>query len=264
LDVSRRRNRESSTWLLAGAPLLLFLAIPVLVLAATGSFPKALAQLQNPESQEAIWISLKTTSLSVILIVLFGLPLAYWIAKGNRFYHRWIEVFCELPVALPPAAAGVALLVAFGPQGVVPMGVSFTQIAVVMAQCFVAAPFFLRAAISAFADQPEELFSVAEVDGANSWRRFQGIALPIAGRSLLGGVAIAWARAAGEFGATMIFAGNYPGRTQTIPLAIYLGFETNFDQALALSVLLMLIAVVGLVIARVLAGNGRLNPSSDK
>lgn len=250
--TARKRRSNSSLWFLFGLPMLGFLAFPLAALLIAGSLPKALSQLGNPEAATAIWLSVKTTLLSTFLIGVLGTPLAYWISRGAGFWRRAIEVLSELPVALPPAAAGVALLIAFGRQGYMNLGVSFTALAVVLAQTFVAAPFYMRAAVGAFSDQPQELFDIAESDGASQWALYGRVAIPVAARSLVGGLVVAWARAAGEFGATMIFAGNYPGRTQTMPLAIYLGFEVNFNLALALSLVLMVVALIGFGLAQAL------------
>ncbi|HEY3779734.1 MAG TPA: ABC transporter permease subunit [Fimbriimonadaceae bacterium] len=226
------------------------MAFPIIALVVVGGLPNALSELKRPSAIEAIWLSIRTTLWSVLTIALLATPLAYWIGRGNRFWHRATEVLVELPLALPPAAAGVALLIAFGREGWLNLGVSFTEIAVILAQVFVAAPFFIRAVTAAFAEQPDEFYDAAESDGAGPWARFFTIGLPIASRALAGGLAISWARAAGEFGATIIFAGSYPGRTQTMPLAIYLGFQIDFKEALALSLLLLLVAVVGFAIAQ--------------
>lgn len=230
--------------------MLLFLAIPSAALIVTGGLPTALAQLQGESAREAISLSVRTTLLSAVIIAALATPLAYWISRRSGFLRRLAEVTAELPAALPPAAAGVALLVAFGRHGFIDLGVSFTTWAVVIAQVFVATPFYLRAAITAFGQVPAEAFEAARADGAGPFGMFSFIAVPICYRPLIGGLVVAWARAAGEFGATIIFAGNYPGRTQTMPLAIYLGFEVNLQQALALSVLLMAVAVAGFGIAQ--------------
>jgi molybdate transport system permease protein len=229
-----------------------FMAIPLLALAVVGGLPNALAELKQPSAIQAIWLSVRTTLWSVLAIAVLGTPLAYWIGRGNRFWHRATEVVVELPLALPPAAAGVALLIAFGREGWLNLGVSFTEVAVILAQVFVAAPFFMRAVAGAFAEQPDELYDAAEADGAGVWARFFTVGLPMASRALAGGLVICWARAAGEFGATIIFAGNYPGRTQTMPLAIYLGFQIDFKEAMALSLLLLLVAVIGFAVAQLL------------
>jgi len=240
-----RAPKGNFIWLALGLPMLAYLALPMVALVAMGGLPSALHQLGSESARQAIALSVRTTLTSAALIGLFGTPLAYWLSRGRGWGRRGVEVLVELPVALPPAAAGVALLAAFGRHGFIDLGVSFTTTAVVMAQIFVAAPFFMRAAIGAFGQVPDELFDVARADGAGPLALFFGVAVPIASRALIGGLVVAWARAAGEFGATIIFAGNFPGRTQTMPLAIYLGFEVNLQEALALSVVLMGVAVIG-------------------
>ena len=163
----------------------------------------------------------------------------------------------ELPTVLPPAVAGVALLVAFGRRGLIGqwlaaagLGVSFTTAAVVMAQLFIAAPLFVRAAMLGFAGIATELEQAAEIDGASPWQRFRYVTLPLAYPALLSGAVVAWARALGEFGATIIFAGNFPGRTQTMPLAIYIGFELDLDAALVLSVLMIVASFATLALVK--------------
>jgi molybdate transport system permease protein len=226
--------------------MLFFLALPLLALIAMGGLPQALRELGNDEAREAIALSVKTTLTAAFVIVVLGTPLAYWVGRAKGTGRRVVETLVELPIALPPAAAGVALLVAFGRNGFINLGVSFTTTAVIMAQVFVAAPFYMRAAIAAFGQLPDELFDDAQASGASQVRLFTRVAVPLARRALIGGLVVAWARAAGEFGATIIFAGNFPGRTQTMPLAIYLGFEVDLREALALSVVLMAVAAIGL------------------
>jgi molybdate transport system permease protein len=157
-----------------------------------------------------------------------------------------IDTLIDIPTVLPPAVAGVALLMTFGRRGLLGgaldtagIHIPFTTVAVVMAQTFVAAPFYIKAATIAFADIDAELEQAASLDGADGWQAFRYVILPLAWVALLSGSVMTWARALGEFGATIIFAGNFPGRTQTMPLAIYLGFELNLDTALTLSVILV-------------------------
>jgi molybdate transport system permease protein len=152
----------------------------------------------------------------------------------------------DLPMVLPPSVAGIALLIAWGRRGVLGqyldaagISIAFSTVAVVIAQTFVAAPFYIKAAAAGFASVERELEQAAAIDGATPWRVFTAITLPLARPALLGGLVMTWARALGEFGATIIFAGNFPGRTQTMPLAIYLGFELQFDVALTLAVILL-------------------------
>jgi molybdate transport system permease protein len=164
----------------------------------------------------------------------------------------------DLPTLLPPSVAGVALLITFGRRG--PLGdmlesagiqVVFTPLAVVLAQVFIAAPFYVRAAALGFSSVDVEIEQAAQLDGANPWQTFRYIILPLSQGALLSGATTSWARALGEFGATILFAGNLPGRTQTMPTAIYLGFETNLDTALTLSVILVILSLAALFVVKV-------------
>jgi molybdate transport system permease protein len=152
----------------------------------------------------------------------------------------------DLPTVLPPAVAGVALLLAFGRRGLLGsyleaagLHIAFTQTAVVIAQTFISAPLFIKAAIVGFGAVERELEQAASLDGASRWEVFRHITIPLAWTALLSGAVLAWARALGEFGATIIFAGNFPGRTQTMPLAIYIGFELDLGVAITLSIILV-------------------------
>jgi molybdate transport system permease protein len=160
-------------------------------------------------------------------------------------------------MVLPPAVAGVALLMAFGRRGVLgsylsDMGfdLAFTQTAVVLAQLFVAAPFYVKSAMAGFAKVDRDAEDAAALDGAGALTVFRRITIPLAWPALFGGAVMTWARALGEFGATIIFAGNFPGRTQTMPLAIYLGFELQLNVALTLAVILLVISFGVLVIIK--------------
>ena len=217
------------------APLLLLLTLPLAALVARFS-PAAL----GPEAWEAARVSARTTGLSALLLLLFGTPLAYGLARRRVAF---LEALVTLPAVLPPAAAGLALLLALGRRGLVPTGLAFTAGAVVLAQTYVAAPFYVRPLASAFRAEAREVAEAARLDGAGEWAYVRLVALPLVRRPLLAALTLAWARALGEFGATALFAGNRPGETQTLPLAIYLGFETDIDQAAALSALLLAVAV---------------------
>jgi molybdate transport system permease protein len=160
-----------------------------------------------------------------------------------------IDTLLDLPMVLPPSVAGIALLIAFGRRGLVGASLNewgitlaFTQTAVVMAQIFVSAPYYVKAAAAGFGGVDRDLEQAAAIDGASATRIFRLITVPLAWPALFGGIVMTWARALGEFGATIIFAGNFPGRTQTMPLAIYLGFELDLGVALTLSVLLLAIS----------------------
>ena len=203
-------------------------------------------QLGQPTVAQAIRLSLMTTAISVLLMAALGTPLAYWLARGHVPARPMIETLLDLPIVLPPAVAGIALLITFGRRGVfgpalAQLGINlpFTTIAVVMAQVFIASPFYIKSATLGFAAVDPEIQQAAALDGANGWQIIRFVILPLSWSALLSGSLMSWARALGEFGATIIFAGNFPGRTQTMPLAIYIGFQVDLEEALALSVILV-------------------------
>jgi molybdate transport system permease protein len=244
-------------WLLASLPLLAFLTIPVVALVLAGLKGPALEQLGSQESREAISLSLRTTLVSVALILGLGTPLAFVLGRCHFPLRGLIDGLVTLPAVLPPAAAGIALLLAFGRMGLLGsalegMGITlaFTPTAVILAQTFVAAPFYLREATAAFAAHNRTIEEVAVMDGAGAWTLLSKIILPIASPHLISGATLAWARALGEFGATILFAGNLAGVTQTMPLAIYLGLESSLEQASALAVLLLAAAAIVLLVSR--------------
>ena len=233
-------------WWLLSIPLLFFLALPLVALFLRTSPVRLLANLSDPQVIQAVSLSLVTTLLTLAITIIFGTPVAYLLARRDFPFRRAIDTLLDLPTVLPPSVAGVALLMAFGRRGllgdwfeVLGIHIAFTQTAVVLAQTFVAAPFFVRAAILGFASIEPELEQAAALDGASGWQVFRRITLPLSWTALISGSVMTWARALGEFGATIIFAGNYPGRTQTMPLAIYIGFELDLDVALTLSVILV-------------------------
>lgn len=233
-------------WPLLSLPLLLFLLIPLVALFARAMPADILAHLRQPVVLQAVRLSLGTTLTATLLILLLGTPLAFLLARYDFPLRRLVDTLVDLPTVLPPAVAGVALLMAFGRLGLVgrwldllDLQIAFTPLAVILAQTFIAAPFYVKAAAIGFASVEIELEQAAALDGASTWQVFRYVILPLSRTALLGGCVLAWARALGEFGATIIFAGNFPGRTQTMPLAIYLGFEFDLDIALTLSVILV-------------------------
>lgn len=248
---------RSNGALLAALPMLAFLLLPVVALLLRASPSMVAVALATSAAQQAIRLSLTTSLATLSLALLLGTPLA-WLLARRRFRGRAaLDALVDLPMVLPPAVAGLALLMAFGRRGLVGQGFSllgievvFTPVAVVMAQLFVAAPFYVRAATTAFAAVQHDLEEAAMLDGASRRAIFRHITVPLAGTALAGGAVMSWARALGEFGATIIFAGNLPGRTQTMPLAIYLGFEMDLDVALALSTLLLAIAFGVLLVVK--------------
>jgi molybdate transport system permease protein len=193
----------------------------------------------------------------VLLTLVFGTPVAYYLSHRHYRFYRFVDTLIELPTVLPPAVAGVALLVAFGRRGLVGvwlneigLSIPFTTLAVVMAQTFIAAPLYIKSAALGFAAVDCELRKSAALDGASRWQVFLYVMLPMSWMPLLSGCVLTWARALGEFGATIIFAGNFPGRTQTMPLAIYIGFELDLNVALTLSVILIGLSFVTLALIK--------------
>lgn len=255
-----------NTWLRQGgrtlaALLVALLALPLLAMVWSTSLADVIAAWRSPALLQALLVSLKTTSISLALIIAAGTPLAWWLSrKHNSNLVKAITGLLRLPVLLPPAVMGFALLVAFGSQGV-PGGwfaragihVAFTTTAVVLAQTIVAVPFFVAAAQLGFAAIDDDALLVARTLGASQRRVFTHVLVPLALPALMSGAAMAWARALGEFGATLFFAGNLPGRTQTMPLAIYAALESDVGLAKALALVLVGLALLGVAVGRVLA-----------
>jgi molybdate transport system permease protein len=244
-------------WTLLSVPLLVFLTLPLVALFLRASPPRVLENLASSQVSQAITLSLTTTGIATVLTVIFGTPVAYLLSRHRFPFRRVIDTVVDLPTVLPPAVAGVSLLLAFGRQGVLGevlrglgVQIAFTPLAVILAQTFVAAPFFIKAATLGFAGVDMELEQAAALDGANSWQIFRYVKLPLSRSALISGSALTWARALGEFGATIIFAGNLPGRTQTMPLAIYLGFELNLEVAITLSVILVALSFLALMVVK--------------
>jgi molybdate transport system permease protein len=253
-----RGRRETALLLLFSAPMLAFLLVPLLSLLLRISPADLLANLFNPLVAQAIWLSMATTSLSLLLTLALGTPVAYLLARRQFRGRAALDTLIDLPMVLPPSVAGIALLLAFGRRGLIGqhlsdagLDIAFTQAAVVMAQMFVAAPFFVKAAAAGFAHIDREIEYAAALDGANSFQIFRMITMPLAGTALLAGAVMTWARALGEFGATIIFAGNFPGRTQTMPLAIYIGFELDLSRALTLAAILVACSFLVLFVVKV-------------
>jgi molybdate transport system permease protein len=217
----------------------------------TDALPPA---LRNPGVLAALSLSLSTSLASLALALLIGTPLAYALARIPFRGRVVVDGLVEMPIVLPPAVAGIALLMAFGRRGMVGapladwgISLAFTPWAVIVAQCFVAIPFYVRSARTGFASVEHDLELAAYVDGASPWAAFWRITVPLAFPSLLSGAVLCWARALGEFGATIMFAGSFRGRTQTMPLAIYAFLESDLGAALALGTIL--VAVSALLLA---------------
>ena len=243
----------------ASALLLLFIVVPLIALYAHIAPERFAATIASPPALSALRISLVTTAASLALTLVLGTPLAFALARG-RFRGRGIaDALVDLPIVVPPAVAGLALLYVFGHYGLAApllgalhVRLAFTTAAVVLAQLFVGAPFYVRAARAGFITVDRRLEEVSATLGMGPLRTFARITVPLALPALIGGAVLAWARALGEFGATIMFAGNLQGVTQTLPLAVYLGLESgDADLAAALAVVLVTIAIAVVVVARV-------------
>jgi molybdate transport system permease protein len=240
----------ASLALLAG-----FVSLPLLSLGIWTVDKGAWRAMSSPVAVDALLLSVRTTAITMAILLLVGTPAAYVLARADFRGSRVVNTLIDIPVVLPPSAAGIALLLAFGRLGLVGqyldvLGItlSFTTAAVVMAEVFVAAPFYIRQAVTGFGALDRTVEDAALVDGASRSTVFFKVTVPLAFPSLVAGALTAWARALGEFGATIIFAGSFRGVTQTIPLAIFAEFHRDLDAAVALSVL-----VLGFAFAVILA-----------
>ena len=250
-------------------PLLFFFGLPLVALFWRATPVALMANLKAVQVQQAILLSIGTTLTSTLVTVLFGTPLAYALARQAFPHQRWIDTLIDLPTVLPPAVAGIALLMAFGRRGILGsyfdllgLRIAFTPLAVVLAQTFIAAPLYIKSAVLGFSAIDIELEQSAGLDGANAWQVFRYVIIPLSWTALLSGSVMTWARALGEFGATIIFAGNFPGRTQTMPLAIYIGFELDLNVALTLSVILVGFSFLALMIVKGVLGREYPPPGS--
>ncbi len=220
--------------------------------------------LSGKQARDALFLSLWTSTLTVVIAIVFGTPVAYVLARSRFPGRALVDAFIDLPIVLPPTVAGVALLTAFGRRGLVGQPIDdwtgftfgFSTLAVVMAQLLVSAPFYVRAAKSGFEALDANMERVAFTLGASRTRTFFRIILPQAWPALLAGVVLAWSRSMGELGATLIFAGNLEGKTQTMPLAVIEAFEGSglgLDGAIALSLLLLAVALAVLTLFRLVS-----------
>ncbi|HEX2185463.1 MAG TPA: ABC transporter permease [Chloroflexota bacterium] len=260
----------------AAALVVLLLAVPLVALVWRTLQGNALPPaLHNQAVLAALQLSLLTSLTSLALAIVFGTPLAYALARVSFPGRGLVDALMEVPIVLPPAVAGIALLMAFGRRGLLGsflaemgIGLAFTPWAVVIAQCFVAIPFYVRSARTGFAGVDRELERTAYTLGASPLATFRRVTVPLAFPSLMAGAVLCWARALGEFGATIMFAGSFRGRTQTMPLAIYAALETDLGAALALGTILVVVSVlvlatVHLVTRRREASAGSAVPAGD-
>lgn len=240
---------------------LAFLALPLVAVFLRIPVAELIRQLASDVAVDALLVTAKTSAIAQLIILGVGTPAAYLLATRAFRGRSLVVTLIELPLVLPPAVAGIALLVAFGRLGLLGgtlsklgIEVGFTQAAVVMAVLFVAGPFYLRQAIAAFQAVDGDLLAASRTLGAGPARTFWRVALPLAARGLAAGLALSFARGVGEFGATLFFAGSFPGVTQTLPLAIYAQFDVNLDVALGISALLVAVSAGVLLVVKLLPG----------
>lgn len=266
-----RPQRRSATWqerlstltaLAFAIALAAFFIIPFISLVWRAVTLEGELTTNNLSVLAALTLSLGTTAVSVLLTVLLGTPLAYFLARF-QFPLKWLlTIFIELPIVMPPVVAGLALLSAFGRRGLIGqslatlnISITFTVTAVILAQLFVSAPFYIRAAQSRFQSLPKAYEDAAAVDGATRWIIFWRIILPQSNQALLTGLILSWARALGEFGATILFAGNLQGRTQTMPLLVYSALEQNLRVTFITALILLGMAMLAFTLTRWLANS---------
>ena len=249
-------------WFGAGAALLLaltlaFLMLPVVAIFTDTTPGRLIGRLGDPVSRDALWLSLRTSALAMLITIIAGTPAAYLLATA-RFRGRALALtLVELPLVLPPAVAGIGLLAALGPHGLLGglhLGLVFQTAGVVVALTFVAAPLYIIQAQASFAAVPGELLDASRTLGAGPGETFVRVAVPVAAPGLAAGLALAWARSLGEFGATLMFAGSLQAVTQTAPLAIYDQFASDLPAALALSVVLVVVSAAVLLSVKLIPG----------
>jgi len=240
----------------------LYLVLPVIALFFRTTPELFLASLADPLVISALWLSFSTSTISLAIVILVGTPFAYVHSRSTYPGKVIVDTLIDLPLVLPPAVAGFALLVLYGRMGLLGqyfnmMGISiaFTTLAVIMAQIFVASPFYLRQAKSLFEQFDQSYEHTARTLGASKLRTFLTITIPLTASGLVSGAVMTFGRALGEFGATIMFAGNLPGVTQTMPLAVYVGMESNFNLGLTISILLVIISFVIMITVRLVTRN---------
>jgi molybdate transport system permease protein len=247
----------------AAAIALGFLILPMLAIFLRVPPGRLLHLLTTSIVTDALVVSFKTTAIAQVLILVFGTPLA-WLIASRRFRGRGLAItLVELPLVLPPAVAGLGLLAAFGRTGLLKTSIPFTQTAVVLAVAFVSSPLYIRAAVAAFEGVDPNLVAASRTLGAGPGRTFFRVVLPLARTGLAAGEALAFARGLGEFGATIMFAGSLQGVTQTLPLAIYSAFAIDFDTAIAMGALLVVISAILLVFLKLVLSWRSSGPTSS-
>ncbi len=252
----RRRGRVPAALLIPAGLGLLFLVLPLAGLVIRAPWTTLPQRLTEPGALTALRLSVQTATLATALCLLLGVPLAWVLARVEFPGRRLVRALVTVPLVLPPVVGGVALLLVFGRRGLLggwldaTFGVTlpFTTAGVVLAESFVAMPFLVIAVEGALRAADHRYEEAAATLGASRWTAFTHVTLPLVAPGLAAGAVLCWARALGEFGATITFAGNYPGRTQTMPLAVYLALETDLESAIVLSLVLLVVSV-GILVA---------------
>jgi molybdate transport system permease protein len=256
-----RRRAFGIASFLALAILLVFLTLPIVAIFTHTGPGELIDALGQKSAREALRLSIETSAIAMLLIVAIGTPAAYLLARHDFRGRSAVLTLIELPLIVPPAVAGLALLATFGPGGLLGSALSdagielvFETAGVVVALAFVASPFYVRAAVASFASVPPSMIEASEQLGARPLRTLVSVAIPSARPGLVAGFSLALGRALGEFGATLMFAGSFPGTTQTAPLAIFAEFNTDFTGALALAAILIAVAGALLLAVKLVAG----------
>ncbi|GIG87323.1 ABC transporter permease [Plantactinospora endophytica] len=247
----RRTGRIPVALLLPAALGLLFLVLPLVGLLVRAPWTTLPQRLTEPGVLTALRLSLQTATLATLLCLLLGVPLAWLLARVDFPGRRVVRALVTVPLVLPPVVGGVALLLVFGRRGLLggwldsTFGITlpFTTTGVVLAEAFVAMPFLIIAVEGALRGADTRYEEAAATLGANRWTTFTHVTLPLVAPGIAAGAVLCWARALGEFGATITFAGNFPGRTQTMPIAVYLALETDLEAAIVLSLILLTVSV---------------------
>ena len=268
LPPTRSDRAFHGSFVFLTAMMLALLAVPCFALIWRGiDFISSDYLMELDPLLASLALSLTTTLFSIFLIFLLGTPMAYLLAWRDFPLKKILAVFVELPIVMPPVVAGLGLLAAFGRHGLLgptlelfDLQLTFTPAAVILAQVFVASPFYIRTAQNRFNAFPCELEEAARMDGASDWVIFRAILLPLSARALLAGLILSWARALGEFGATILFAGNFQGKTQTIPLFIYSALERDLGATYLTAGIMLALAAVLIGLVRLLT---QLETSSD-
>jgi molybdate transport system permease protein len=254
----RRRRRVPAALLVPALFGLVFLVLPLVGLLVRTPWSSLPQRLSEPTVLDALWLSLRTSTQATVLCLVLGVPVAWLLARVDFPGRRLVRALVTVPLVLPPVVGGVALLLVFGRRG--PVGnwldgtfgitLPFTTTGVVVAVAFVAMPFLIIAVEGALRGADTRFEEAAATLGASGWTTFTRVTVPLVAPGIAAGAVLCWARALGEFGATITFAGNFPGRTQTMPLAVYLALETDLDTAIVLSLILLAVSVTILAALR--------------